>query len=70
VQSEAVDAIINGMDRVHRAALSMCARNIVTGNAVWGSPLLPADAMQRAQVVSEARDALADRLRSRGLWWA
>lgn len=69
-QCEAVDAIIDGMSRVHRAALSMQARNLATGLSVWGSPLLPTDQTERAHVVAQAREALADRMRAAKLWWA
>lgn len=70
VECVALDAHINALSRVHRAALAMQARNLVTGLSVWRSPLLPQDPTERALVVAAAREALADRLRAAKLWWA
>lgn len=75
-----VDACVNEI--VHRAqslgyterealsfrnAVSINARNLSTGLAVWRSPRLPDDEFARALMVSDARAILLTLLRERGL---
>lgn len=43
-------------------ALTFEARNLATGYAVWGSPVLPRDPEERAILVLEARNLLAREL--------
>ena len=51
----------------HRTALHINARNLKVGVSVWSSPRLPADQLERARIVSDARDMLARRLIAEGL---
>lgn len=63
----AVDACIDRVQQPHRTALHINARNLCTGNTVWRSVRLPADDMQRALLVAEAREKLTKLLSARGV---
>lgn len=63
----AVDACIDRVQQPYRTALWLNARNLRTGRSVWQSAHLPADAMQRALIVTEARARLVVVLEQRGL---
>ncbi|HVR48525.1 MAG TPA: hypothetical protein VMS38_02215 [Pseudorhodoferax sp.] len=77
-QMEAVDCQVNelpdddgrakgGPNRAYRSAIHAHARNLHTGVAVWASPRLPADPMERAVVLMEAKNMLTRRLRAAGV---
>jgi hypothetical protein len=63
----AVDACIDTLPVVHKTAIGICARNLVSGVACWRSVRLPEDDLARALVVAEARSRLLAELRARGL---
>jgi hypothetical protein len=63
VVMQAVDAIIDRIPEPFRNALHLNARNIVCGVAVWRSPRLPDDDVERAHIVAEARAQLLAALR-------
>lgn len=62
-----VDFQISEMQPMHRTALCINARNLVTGRSVWTSARLPSDVIKRAQVLSDARSGLMDKLREAGI---
>lgn len=53
---------VDQLPEPHRTSLYILARNRASGVNVWTSPRLPADAEDRAALVSEALFMLADRL--------
>ena len=59
---EAINFQIMEMEPVYRTVLQLNARNLVVKVAVWSSPRLPVDPMERAVVLMEARNALMRRL--------
>lgn len=61
-QMKTVDFNVNEMEPLHRTAIGIQARNLVTGRSVWTSARLPVDVQQRAAVLGEARSALTWRL--------
>lgn len=65
--AKAVGHQVDKMTEPHRTAIHINARNLKVGVSVWQSPRLPADQMERARVVSDARDMLARRLIAEGL---
>lgn len=60
-----VDAAINELPQPHRTAVWINARNLCTGAAVWSSARLPADPIERAQLVVDARALLVVQLQRR-----
>ena len=62
-----VDFCVNQLDPLHRTALQLQARNLVTGFSVWHSARLPSDVSQRAVILSDARKKLTNRLKSAGI---
>lgn len=66
-QMKAVDFHVNELEPLHRTALQIQARNLVTGFSVWHSARLPSDVEQRAVILSEARKKLMNRLTSAGI---
>lgn len=64
---EAFDAAMDRVDQPWRTALSVQARNLHTGSAVWSSPRLPADPMERGVILLEARNKLMKALASCGV---
>lgn len=59
---KAVDFHISELSPLHRTAIDIQARNLVTGRFVWTSTRLPVDVDQRAYVIAEARTQLLNRL--------
>jgi hypothetical protein len=53
---------VNRVPQPHRTALYVLARNRATGASVWMSPRLPADDVERAQMVADAVDMLGREL--------
>ena len=65
--AQAVGHQVDKIADPHRTALHMNARNLASGVSVWVSPRLPANQIERARIVSDARDMLARRLMAEGL---
>lgn len=65
--AKAVGHQVDKMTEPHRTAIHINARNLKVGVSVWQSPRLPADQIERARIVSDARDMLARRLMTEGL---
>lgn len=63
----AIDFQVGEMADPYRSAIYVQARNLYTGRNVWLSPRLPKDAIERDQVVAEARSMLTRRLMSAGV---
>lgn len=63
----AIDFHIGELDPVHRTAIQLQARNLVTGYNVWTSPRLPADPFERTTILIEARTTLLRRLIGAGV---
>lgn len=53
-----VDEAIDKMEQPWRTAVEFNARNLSTGQAVWRSPRLPTDDLERAHLVLHARAKL------------
>lgn len=66
-QMEAVDFHISEMQPLHRTAIGIQARNLVTGYSVWTSARLPTDIEARAVVVRDARNILTNKLTGAGI---
>ena len=64
---ESVDFEVSEMKEPHRSAIYVTARNLHAGNSVWRSPRLPADPMERAVIVGEARQQITTRLMACGV---
>lgn len=64
---EAVGYAIDQMEQPYKTAVEFNARNLATGAAVWRSPRLPTDDLERAQLVVVARGKLLVLLRSAGV---
>lgn len=64
---QAVDSAISGLPDIERNAISMEARNLASGCALWRSPRLPADPAQRAVIVAQARAMLTRKLLQAGV---
>lgn len=62
-----VDFCIDRLDQPYRTAVQFNARNLATGSAVWISPRLPADQVERAAMVVEGRLRLLLLLRREGV---
>lgn len=69
VLMEAVDAVMGEIDHPWHAALSIQARNLFTGKSVWVSPRLPVCRVERARVLSVARNKFAQGLERAGILW-
>jgi len=59
---EAIDFEVGEMPEPHRSGIYAHARNLASRHAVWTSPRLPTDPMERAILILEARTALLKRL--------
>lgn len=55
---DAFDGVIWNVPQPHLTALQFQARNLFTGKQVWTSPRLPADQVERAVLLMEARNIL------------
>lgn len=66
-QMESVDFHIGELVPLHRTAIGIHARNLVTGYSVWASARLPTDLEARAKILGEARTILQNRLTSAGI---
>jgi hypothetical protein len=66
-QMQAVDFHIGELIPLHRTAIGIHARNLVTGFSVWTSARLPADIEQRAVILRDARTILQNKLTSAGI---
>ena len=66
-QMAAVDFHVNELEPLHRTALQIQARNLVTGRSVWTSARLPVDVEARVVILSQARNNLTKRLTSAGI---
>ena len=64
---EAVGFAIDRLEQPWKTAVEFNARNLATGAAVWRSPRLPTDDMERAALVVESRGMLLVLLRSAGV---
>lgn len=64
---KAIDFQVSEMHDPHRSAIYIHARNCCTGRNVWLSPRLPADPMERAVILMEARNQLTRRLLGAGV---
>ena len=64
---EAIDFQVSEMQDPYRAAIYALARNLCTGRSVWLSPRLPTDPLQRATIVTEARNQITKRLMAVGV---
>lgn len=62
-----LDFQVGEMRDPHKAAIYANARALVVGAAVWSSPRLPLDRLERAHIVAEARDQLVTRLHDAGI---
>lgn len=66
-QMETVDFHISELIPIHRTAIGINARNLVTGYSVWTSARLPTDLEQRAIILRDARNILQKRLTDAGI---
>lgn len=66
-QMKAVDFAVNELEPLHRTALQIQARNLVTGRSVWKSARLPEDVKERAVILADARINLQKRLTILGI---
>lgn len=66
-QMKAVDFNINELCPLHRTAIGIQARNLVTGRSVWTSARLPTDIQKRAIILQDARTILINRLTAAGV---
>lgn len=66
-QMKALDFHVGEMQDPHRSAIYIHARNCYTGRAVWLSPRLPKDPMERAQILGDAKAMLIGKLLSAGI---
>lgn len=66
-QMQSVDFHINELEPMHRTAIGIQARNLVTGRSVWTSARLPQEVEKRAVILMEARNNLLKRLTSAGI---
>jgi hypothetical protein len=66
-QMQAVEFAVRQMVNPHRAAIYVLARALHSGMAMFSSPLLPNDAVQRDLIFTSARQMLTLRLQSAGL---
>lgn len=57
-----VDFQVSEMQDPWRSAIHANARALVVGAAVWSSPRLPSDRLERLHVIAEARVQLSERL--------
>jgi hypothetical protein len=67
VLMQAVDSVVDSIAQPHQTALHILARNLHTRAAVWSSPRLPSDQMQRAALVAQARAMFTKALDRRGM---
>ena len=66
-QMATVDFCVGELSPIKRTAISINARNLVTGKSVWTSARLPENIMDRAVLLSDARVELIGRLRKAGV---
>jgi hypothetical protein len=58
---------LGGLPEPYRSAVYAHARNLSARVAVWGSPRLPQDPLERARLIGEARTMLTARLLRAGV---
>ena len=56
-----------GLDEPYRSAITCYARNLVAKVAVWNSPRLPRNQLERVALTSKALDMLCEKLKSVGV---
>lgn len=66
-QMKALDFHVSELEPLHRTALQIQARNLVTGYSVWNSARLPQNLEERQLILSDARINLTKRLTSAGI---
>jgi hypothetical protein len=66
-QMAALDFHISELEPIHRTAIGIQARNLVTGRSVWNSARLPADIQERCLCLAAARNNLTTRLVKAGI---
>lgn len=66
-QMAAVDFHINELEPIHRTAIGIQARNLVTGKNVWTSARLPQDIEERCLCLAAARNKLTASLVKAGI---
>ena len=66
-QLEAVDFHIGELEPLHRTAIGIHARNLVTGRSVWSSERLPSDPQERAIILQKAMNLLKNKLTGAGI---
>ena len=66
-QMQTVDFHISELEPLHRTAIGINARNLVTGRSVWTSARLPENVEARAVILATARNILQNRLASAGI---
>ena len=66
-EMETVDFRIGELEPIHRTAIDINARNLVTGRSVWTSARLPEDLEQRQIILREARNILTKHLTADGI---
>lgn len=64
---EAVDSAVYHLEQPYLTAIQVLARNLYCTAQVWRSPRLPADPLERGQLIGEARAMLVTRFIERGL---
>lgn len=64
---EGFDACVMRIPQPWLTALQLEARNLVARHAVWASPRLPADPIERAALIAEARRRLLRELAADGV---
>ena len=66
-QMATVDFHIGELEPLHRTAIGINARNLVTGRSVWTSARLPTDLEARAVILRTARGILQNKSTSAGI---
>lgn len=66
-EMKTVDWRIGELEPLHRTAIGINARNLVTGRSLWTSARLPADLEQRQLILQAARNILTNRLTNDGI---
>lgn len=66
-EMKCVDFHIGELEPLHRTAIGINARNLVTGRSVWTSARLPTDIEQRQLILRDAREKLTKHLTNDGI---
>lgn len=66
-EMKTVDWRIGELEPLHRTAIGIHARNLVTGRSVWTSARLPADLEQRQLILQAAKNILINHLTNDGI---